>query len=152
MLGAKLAKQYRISAAEFHSKVLQEQREAKLRAARRSIQVALKRFFVSPTIKTDIRVLDMMTAYDYEKSWKYIRRQCLQGTCEWVTKRPEWAEWIQEPVSAGLWCTGSCEFVIDMSESISVDRYLWQWVVEKLSLRESASSPQVTCLLSRTVF
>ena len=39
----KLAKEYRISATEFQNKMIQEQREARLRVARKSIPVVLKK-------------------------------------------------------------------------------------------------------------
>ena len=55
-------------------------------------------------LKTNLRVLNMCSSYDYRASWKKLRKM---GTSTFFNKRPEYVEWAQQKSSCTLLCLGN---------------------------------------------
>ncbi|KAI4127094.1 MAG: hypothetical protein LQ338_003380 [Usnochroma carphineum] len=51
------------------------------------------------------QTLDTLSTYDYQRTYKQIRKQCVPGTSNWILENPEFKMWKEGP-SKGLWCSG----------------------------------------------
>src|SRR4051794_39456159 len=80
-----------------------------------------------------LRVLKSLSSYNYQKSWKRARKQGLNGTCSWIFEKSEWKDWLGQPSSAWLWCTGACESAFQVLENShgSLTTRLKKWVLAK---------------------
>jgi len=50
-----------------------------------------------------LRFLSACSNYDHQTSWKRARKA---GTSSWMFDEPAYKQWLQEPTSNMLWCTG----------------------------------------------
>ena len=82
-----------------------------------------------------LKVLDSISVYDYQKSWKYSRKQCLKGTSSWIFEKSEWKDWLSYSSSVSLCCTGICKSAFHGLRLFSKHFTPEQWVLEKLFLR-----------------
>ena len=55
------------------------------------------------------RFLNILSTYDYQKTFKLIRRQCTPGTSQWISKTVEFQTWISGDQKT-LWLTGKCRY------------------------------------------
>ncbi len=51
------------------------------------------------------RVLDALSTYDYQKTYRQLRKECTPGTSTWVCECSEFQSWMADPIET-LWCTG----------------------------------------------
>jgi ankyrin repeat domain-containing protein 50 len=83
-LETKESSAFRAFAVKFSDKVSQEARQLKSRKAKSQF-------------------LDACSTYNYQTAWKQARKA---GTTSWIYTNEEYKQWIQEPISSTLWCTG----------------------------------------------
>ena len=57
------------------------------------------------------KALDALSIYDYQKTYKQIRRECIPGTSAWICKSPEFCAWMSGTLKT-LWFTGKCKYRI----------------------------------------
>ena len=109
-----LARMHRVLERTFQGEVMQEQLRARLQAARELTRIAQRfdSWLTGDVGNARLRVLDWLSVYDFQKSWKYFRRQCLQRTSSWIFQKPEWGYWLSCTSSAKMCCTGSCKSII----------------------------------------
>lgn len=58
--------------------------------------------------KRKTQALDSLSTYDYQKTYKQIRKECIRGTSEWILGTSEFEIW-KEGTPKGLWCSGKCK-------------------------------------------
>lgn len=51
------------------------------------------------------RVLEALSTYDYQKTYRQLRKECVPGTSTWVCETSEFQSWLAESTET-LWCTG----------------------------------------------
>lgn len=59
--------------------------------------------------KRKLQALDSLSTYDYQKTYKQSRKQCVPGTSNWILKNSEFQMW-REGAPKGLWCSGKCKY------------------------------------------
>ena len=52
-----------------------------------------------------LRSLKSFSTYDYQKSFKQVRRECVPGTSTWICENPDFQRWVEGSVK-NIWCTG----------------------------------------------
>ena len=55
--------------------------------------------------------LDFLSTYDYQRTYRQIRKECIPGTSLWICENPEFQAWMTGTLKT-LWFTGRCECVI----------------------------------------
>ena len=56
-----------------------------------------------------IKALDALSIYDYRKTYRQIRKECVPGTSIWICKSPEFHAWMSGTLKT-LWFTGRCKY------------------------------------------
>ncbi|KAL9103663.1 MAG: hypothetical protein Q9163_001322 [Psora crenata] len=59
--------------------------------------------------KKKLQALDSLSTYDYQKTYKQIRKECVPGTSSWILENLEFKTW-KEGNSKALWCSGKYAF------------------------------------------
>jgi hypothetical protein len=78
---------FRALAVKFSDKVAQELQEARRLKSR----------------KAKSQFLNACSTYNHQTAWKQARKA---GTTSWIYNKEEYKQWVQEPASSTLWCTG----------------------------------------------
>ncbi|KAL8855682.1 MAG: hypothetical protein Q9178_007693 [Gyalolechia marmorata] len=55
--------------------------------------------------KKKLQALDSLSTYDYQKTYKQTRKECILGTSDWILEESKFKIW-KEGNSRGLWCSG----------------------------------------------
>ncbi|KAL9025167.1 MAG: hypothetical protein Q9196_005966 [Gyalolechia fulgens] len=55
--------------------------------------------------KKKLQALDNLSTYDYQKTFKQTRKDCILGTSDWILEESKFKTW-KEGNSRGLWCSG----------------------------------------------
>lgn len=58
--------------------------------------------------KKKMQALDSLSTYDYHKTYKQTRKECVPGTSNWILETSEFETW-EKGTSEGLWCSGKCK-------------------------------------------
>ena len=61
--------------------------------------------------KKRLEALDALSTYDYQKTFRQIRKECLPDTSIWVCENPEFHAWMSGTAKT-LWFTGRCKYII----------------------------------------
>lgn len=81
--------------------------------------------------KKKTQALDSLSTYDYQKTYKQTRKECVPGTSKWIFETHEFEAW-EKGTSEGLWCTGKCK--LKNYRFCAIDAYCGkQWAQESLS-------------------
>ncbi|KAL8660533.1 MAG: hypothetical protein Q9202_006456 [Teloschistes flavicans] len=59
--------------------------------------------------KRKMKALDSLSTYDFQKTYRQIRKECVPGTSTWIVQDARFREW-KEGTQQGLWCSGKCEY------------------------------------------
>lgn len=59
--------------------------------------------------KRKMKALDSLSTYDYQKTYRQIRKECVPGTSTWIVQDARFRKW-KEGTQQGLWCSGKCEY------------------------------------------
>ena len=59
--------------------------------------------------KRKLKALDSLSTYDYQKTYKRIRKECVPGTSNWILENLEFKTW-KEGNPKVLWCSGKCKY------------------------------------------
>ncbi|KAL9042772.1 MAG: hypothetical protein Q9214_003688 [Letrouitia sp. 1 TL-2023] len=51
--------------------------------------------------------LGKLSTYDYQKTYKQIRKECIPGTSNWILETTEFKSWMEDDQRV-LWCSGKC--------------------------------------------
>ncbi|KAL8991816.1 MAG: hypothetical protein Q9169_007626 [Polycauliona sp. 2 TL-2023] len=55
--------------------------------------------------KSKFQTLDRLSSYDYQRTYRQIRKECIPGTSNWILEDSKFQEWNIGD-SKGLWCSG----------------------------------------------
>ena len=55
--------------------------------------------------KNRFRALEALSTYDYQRTFKQIRKECVPGTSTWIFDNSDFRAWMEGPVKT-LWRTG----------------------------------------------
>ncbi|KAL8896568.1 MAG: hypothetical protein Q9207_007647 [Kuettlingeria erythrocarpa] len=55
--------------------------------------------------KKKMQALDSLSTYDYQKTYKQTRKECVPGTSNWILETSEFKAW-EKGTSEGIWCSG----------------------------------------------
>ncbi|KAL6713035.1 hypothetical protein ACLMJK_009431 [Lecanora helva] len=55
--------------------------------------------------KKKLEALDALSTYDYQKTYRQLRKECTPGTSTWIYKEPEFCAWVSGTLRT-LWFTG----------------------------------------------
>ena len=58
-----------------------------------------------------LEALDALSAYDYQKTYRQIRKECIPGTSTWICESPEFNAWMSGTLKT-LWFTGRCKYIM----------------------------------------
>ena len=61
-----------------------------------------------------LEALDALSTYDYQKTYRQIRKECIPGTSTWICESPEFHAWMSGTLKT-LWFTGRCKYIITPS-------------------------------------
>lgn len=61
--------------------------------------------------KKKMEALNTLSTYDYQKTYRQIRKDCIPGTSTWICKNPEFDAWMSGTLST-LWFTGRCKCIL----------------------------------------
>ena len=64
--------------------------------------------------KMRLKALDALSTYDFQKTYRQIRKECMPGTSAWVCKSPEFQAWMSG-TSKTLCFTGRCKYILTPS-------------------------------------
>ena len=56
-----------------------------------------------------LEALDALSNYDYQKTYRQIRKECVPGTSTWICESPEFHAWMSGTLKT-LWFTGRCKY------------------------------------------
>ena len=56
-----------------------------------------------------LKALDALSIYDYQKTYRQIRKECVPGTSTWICESPEFHAWMSGTLKT-LWLTGRCKY------------------------------------------
>ncbi|KAL8944837.1 MAG: hypothetical protein Q9211_000444 [Gyalolechia sp. 1 TL-2023] len=56
--------------------------------------------------KRKLQALDSLSTYDYQSTYKQIRKECVPGTSTWILQDAQFKAW-KEGTQKGLWCSGN---------------------------------------------
>ena len=56
-----------------------------------------------------LKALDALSLYDYQKTYRQIRKECVPGTSTWICESPEFHAWMSGTLKT-LWFTGRCKY------------------------------------------
>lgn len=56
-----------------------------------------------------LEALDALSTYDYQKTYRQIRKECVPGTSTWICESPEFNTWMSGTLKT-LWFTGRCRY------------------------------------------
>ena len=56
-----------------------------------------------------LEALDALSTYDYQKTYRQIRKECVPGTSTWICESPEFDAWMSGTLKT-LWFTGRCKY------------------------------------------
>ena len=59
--------------------------------------------------KRKMQALDSLSTYDYQSTYKQIRKECVPGTSTWLLQDAQFKAW-KEGNQKGLWCSGKCKY------------------------------------------
>ena len=58
-----------------------------------------------------IETLNDFSIYDYQKTYRQIRKECIPGTSMWICESPEFHAW-KSGVLKTLWFSGRCKCIM----------------------------------------
>lgn len=58
--------------------------------------------------KKKVEALGNLSTYDYQKTYKQIRKECIPGTSAWILETTEFKSWMEGDQRV-FWCSGKCE-------------------------------------------
>ena len=61
-----------------------------------------------------LEALDALSIYDYQKTYRQIRKECIPGTSTWICESPEFHAWTSGNPKT-LWFTGRCKYTMTPS-------------------------------------
>ena len=61
-----------------------------------------------------LKALDALSIYDYQKTYRQIRKECIPGTSTWICESPEFHAWMSGTLKT-LWLTGRCKYRVTPS-------------------------------------
>ena len=64
--------------------------------------------------KMRLEALDALSTYDFQKTYRQIRRECIPGTSTWICENPEFHAWMSGTLKT-LWFTGRCKCITTLS-------------------------------------
>ena len=64
--------------------------------------------------KMRLEALDALSTYDYQKTYRQIRKECTPGTSTWICENPEFYTWMSGGLKS-LWFTGRCKCTMTTS-------------------------------------
>ena len=56
-----------------------------------------------------LEALDALSTYDYQKTYRQIRKECIPGTSTWICESTEFHGWMSGTLKT-LWFTGRCKY------------------------------------------
>lgn len=56
-----------------------------------------------------LEALDALSTYEYQKTYRQIRKECVPGTSTWICESPEFHTWLSGTLKT-LWFTGRCKY------------------------------------------
>ncbi|KAL8911353.1 MAG: hypothetical protein Q9172_007688 [Xanthocarpia lactea] len=65
--------------------------------------------------KKKLQALDSLSTYDYQKTYKQTRKECILGTSDWILEESKFKTW-KEGNSRGLWCSGKCKYLVVVND------------------------------------
>ncbi|KAL8753875.1 MAG: hypothetical protein Q9199_004740 [Rusavskia elegans] len=86
--------------------------------------------------KRKMQALDSLSTYDYQSTYKQIRKECVPGTSTWILQDAQFKAW-KEGNQKGLWCSGKC------NPQKPILRVLSACVIA--GIMESTSPKDITC-------
>ena len=93
------AKRYReivLKLSDHYHKSKEEEKKWRLEINRRKLE------------KMRLEALNALSIYDYQKSYRQIRKECIPGTSSWICEIPEFHAWMSGTPKT-LWFTGRCK-------------------------------------------
>lgn len=93
------AKRYREIMVKFNQKGKEEEKNRRLEINRRKFE------------KTKFETLNAFSTYDYQKTYRQIRKECIPGTSMWICESPEFHAWMSGALKT-LWFTGRCKCIM----------------------------------------
>ena len=61
-----------------------------------------------------LEALDALSKYDYQKTYRQIRKECMPGTSTWICESSEFHAWMSGTPKT-LWFTGRCKYTTTRS-------------------------------------
>ena len=61
--------------------------------------------------KERIKALKLLSTYDYQKSYRQIRKECMPGTSLWLCENPKFRSWMTENLKTFQF-TGKCKYTM----------------------------------------
>ena len=96
------ARRYRIIMAKFRDddyKSKEENKNWRLEVDRRRSE------------RKKLEALDAFSIYDYQKTYRQIRKECVPGSSRWICESPEFESWIFGSLKT-IWFTGKCKYIV----------------------------------------
>ena len=56
-----------------------------------------------------LEALDALSIYDYQQTYRQIRKECIPGTSTWICESTEFHAWMSGTLKT-LWFTGRCKY------------------------------------------
>ena len=61
--------------------------------------------------KEKMAALDTLSTYNYQKSYRQVRKECIPGTSAWICEDPKFRAWMSETLKT-LWFSGRCKYTM----------------------------------------
>ncbi|KAL8912056.1 MAG: hypothetical protein Q9171_002844 [Xanthocarpia ochracea] len=74
--------------------------------------------------KKKLQALDNLSTYDYQKTYKQTRKECILGTSDWILEESKFKTW-KEGNSKGLWCSGKSAKMMESTSPKDVTSFFF---------------------------